>query len=148
MNINQKFYKINSIKKYLKKNNFFIATINAKNLSFIEKKLQILKFEPFKLINKVMSKNIENSVQLNVDLLINNSIFLIKLNKNKILTRNILTSHFYFLFSSILALKLNNKIYQFTTIKNLNSFNYFQNKQLIRQFCIIKLKQHNFRKSK
>jgi hypothetical protein len=44
----------------------------------------------------------------------------------------------------IFAFKLNNKIYSVSIIKNIYSFNYFQNKQLLKQLCATRMKQYNY----
>jgi hypothetical protein len=44
------------------------------------------------------------------------------------------------LFFTVLALKLNNKVYSAKQIEKNNSFNYKENKLLMSQFCITNLK--------
>jgi hypothetical protein len=147
MYLNKNLYKIIHIKNMLKKNNFlfFFSGLNknSEHLLSIKKKFKIFKFNPYKIINKITIKLIKNSTKCFSNFLINGSLFLIKCGNNKIIIKSILTTHFYFLFPIILALKLNNKIYSFILIKKIHSFNYFQNKWLINQFCILKLKKCN-----
>ena len=48
----------------------------------------------------------------------------------------------------LLSFKLNNKIYYFLKLKNLYFLNYFQSKQILFNFCILKVKKICFLEKK
>jgi hypothetical protein len=63
------------------------------------------------------------------------------LKKTKILIKTVLITNLYPFFLYTLAFKLNNKMYSVSIIKNVYSFNYFQNKQILQQLCVTRMKQ-------
>ena len=142
---NNKNYKIKNLKLIFKKSNllFFFSDLNknSQNLLTLKKKLINYKLIINKIINKITIKLIKNSINLPLKFLFLGSLFVLNIN-NKNLLKTTLTS-FNFLFPTILAVKLNKKIYSHFYIKKTYSFNYFQNKQLIKKFCVLKLKKHN-----
>lgn len=148
MIINKKYYKILGFKKNLRKKiSFFCQDIpkSYKNLFDIKNtKFKKHKISCCKIKNKITKKIIQNSIfNYKLSPLLNNSIFLIKFDLNNVLVKltlvNLCSSFF-----CMLIFKLNNKIYSFSKVNNSHSLNYFQNKQLITNFIILKLKQTNF----
>lgn len=137
--LNKKVYKMNNIRKNIKKPSFiiFISGLNknSNSLNLLNQKTK--SFKLYKISNKAIIKNLKNNFLIKI---INSSIFLGILNKNILLTKTMLINSFYFLFLHILALKINNKIYSTNTLNKLPSLNYFQIKQLILQFCTLKTK--------
>lgn len=140
--LNKKVYKINNIKKNIKNPSFllFISALNknSKNLYITNQKTK--NFKLYKINNKTIIKNLINNSVIKI---INSSMFLGLLNKNLILTKTMLLHSFYFLFLHILALKFNNKIYSLNMLNKLYCLNYYQIKQLVSQFCILKIKLKN-----
>lgn len=132
-----KNYKTKIIKTYLKKNNFFFilnAFINkTKNLN-----KKIIKFRLNCLAKVKMLVSVKKTVFFNN---IKNSIFLIHFEKKKLFLKDI--NKLSFLHFSII--NLNTKIYVFNIFKNINSFNYLQNKLIIFKHFTLYLKPRNNR---
>jgi hypothetical protein len=147
MNIDKKYYKIYRTQNYFKNHNwlFFFNGVNkTPNCSFKQKiKNGNINFN--KTINKIQIKTFKNSIISLIAPLINGSIFLATpLKKTKTFIKTVLITNLYPFFLYVLAFKLNNKIYSVSLIKNIYSFNYFQNKQLLKQLCTTKMKQYNY----
>jgi hypothetical protein len=144
MKLTPKNYKTIKTKSYLKKNNlfFFFNGINQNSNNWIRTKqdLQNLNLNYYKIFNKTSITTFKNSIYKNTDAPINGLTLLIKPTKfNILLTKKILFNLDPFLF---LALKLNNKIYSLTQIKQINSLNYYNNKLLLYKFSITNIKPH------
>jgi len=145
MEFTAKSYKILKIKKYLKKKNlfFFFNGVNQNSEDWIitEQGLQIINFSYYKVFNKTANKILKNSIYDNFQPTINGTTFFIQpKSDSKPLSRLILTSNFDKLLFVILAIKLNNKIYGETQIKNSNSLEYNENILLFYQFGVTQLK--------
>ena len=144
MQINFKNYKIKKTKNYIKKNNlyFFFNGINKNSNSWIlvEQNLKTINFDYYKIFNKTARKIINESIYKNIKETINSITFLIKLKTTKLLKQILITS-FEFLLFNILAIKLNQKIYQVIQIKKNYSLNYQNTKALIFQFKLTNLKK-------
>ena len=83
---------------------------------------------------------LNNSIYKTIKPAINSITFVIK-PKTKQVSKQILTASFEPLLFNMLAIKLNNKIYQTTQLKNTYSLNYKDNKILVFKFAITNLKQ-------
>lgn len=145
MYLNKKLYNFNFIKKFIKNKNFSIflngLNKNSEKMLFLTQKLKSLNLFFYKINNKVTKKVVKNSIYYCFKNLFNNSLFLLNYNNKKILIKSVFINNLYVLFPVILFFKLNNKFYIFNKINNFYSFHYFQNKQLIMQFCLLKLKK-------
>lgn len=145
MYLNKKLYNFNFIKKFIKNKNFSIflngLNKNSEKMLFLTQKLKSLNLFFYKINNKVTKKVVKNSIYYCFKNLFNNSLFLLNYNNKKILIKSVFMNNLYVLFPVILFFKLNNKFYIFNKINNFYSFHYFQNKQLIMQFCLLKLKK-------
>ena len=144
MQINFKNYKIKKTKSYIKKNDmyFFFNGINtnSNNSMLIEQNLKTINFDLYKIFNKTSKKIINQSICKNIKETINSTTFLIKPKTTKLL-KQILIINFKLLLFNILAIKLNQKIYQIIQIKNNYSFIYLSTKKLIFQFKLTNLKK-------
>jgi hypothetical protein len=147
MDIDKKYYKVYRMKKYFKNNNwlFFFNGVNKTPSRSFKQKTKNCNINFNKTINKIQIKTFKNSIINLIKPLINGSIFLATpLKKTKTFIKTVLITNLYPFFLYILAFKLNNRIYSLSIIKNIYSFNYFQNKLLLKQLCITKLKQYNY----
>jgi hypothetical protein len=145
MKFTTKEYKITKTKSYIQTSNLFFffngINRNSNDWIIIEQKLKNINFEYYKIFNKTSKKTLENSIYKNVIPTINSITFLIKLRSNtKELSKQILLNNFEPLLFTLLAVKLNNKIYSTTQLKALPSLNYSENKLLLFQFSITNLK--------
>jgi hypothetical protein len=144
MKLTPKNYKTIKTKSYLKKNNlfFFLNGINQNSNNWIRTKqdLQNLNLSYYKIFNKTSITTLKNSIYKNNDAPINGLTLLIKpTNPNILITKKILFNLDPFIF---LALKLNNKIYSLTQIKQIHSLNYYNIKLLFYKFSITNIKPH------
>lgn len=145
MEFNLKDYKIFKTKSYLKKKTFFflLNTINfeSNNKVIIEQNLKLISFNYFKIFNKLTSNILNNSIYSNIKIT-NGIIFFIKpITDSKIQSKKIIIGKFELLLLTLLAIKLNNKIYTITRFKNFNSLGYVENKILFYQFAASYLKK-------
>ena len=144
MELNFKNYKIIKATTYIKKNNLFFffggANRNSNDWLTIEQNLKNINFNYHKIFNKTSKKILNSSIYKNTKETINGITFLIK-PKNKKLLKQVLITNFEPLLFNMLAIKINNKMYQTTQLKNNYSLNYIHNKQLILQFRITNLKK-------
>ena len=144
MEFTSKNYKIIKTKTYLKKNNlfFFFCGIhrNSNDWILVEQGLKSINFNYYKIFNRTAKKTLNNSIYKSIKPTINSITFLIK-PKTKQISKQVLIASFEPLLFNMLAIKLNNKIYQTTQLKNNYSLNYRDNKMLIFQFGITNLKK-------
>lgn len=139
MKFSSKEYNIIKIKNYIIKNDlfFFFHGINRKSNEWInvEQELQKISFSYYKILNKIFKNTINKSIYTNISPLVNSVTFLIKpkINKKNI-TKNILIHNFEYLIFTLLAIKLNNKIYSKNQLNNSFSFLYKESKLLFFQF--------------
>lgn len=144
MEFNFKDYKIVKTKNYIKKNNLFFLfegvhkAFNDKIVT--EQKLKNINFNSYKIFNKTSKKVIQNSIYKKSKQTINGITFFIKSKNNQVINQT-LTNQFELLLFNMLAIKINNKIYQKAQFKNNYSLNYTNSKQLIFQFRITNLKK-------
>ena len=144
MELNFKDYKIIKTTTYIKKNDLFFffkgTNKNSNDWLTIEQNLKSTNFNYHKVFNRTSKKILNNSIYKSTKETINGVTFLIK-TKNKKLLKQIFTTSLKPLLFNMLTIKINNKIYQKTQLKNNYSLNYIRNKQLIFQFRITNLKK-------
>ena len=156
MKIDHKDYKIIEAKKYLKKDKFFLfySGINIKSNKWINHTEQILKkinISYYKIFNKITQKTLKKSIYKNTKFIIKGITFIMKnTNNKKLLLKNNFLNNFNILFFNLIAIKINNKMYSTTTLKNIKVLKYKENKQLSHQFLKTNKKHFNktFIKSK
>jgi len=141
MDFTAKNFKIEKTKNFIKNNNLFIffngINRNTNDWILIEQELKRIDFNYYKICNKTSKTILNNSIFLNASSLINSMTFLLKsLEDKKEINKNILFKNIETLIFSLLAIKINNRIYSKTQIKNLFSFNYKDNKLLLYKFLI------------
>lgn len=146
MQFDFKHYQFDKTKQYLIKNNFFFLTIganhNAQHWLSVEQELYKLKLNYHKIYNNTTIKLIKKSTYKNSTNLIKSTFFFISpkktflpVNKNKML-RSLNIIKF-----TLLAIKLNNKMYTKLQTTNLKSFSYKNNISIMYQFLLTNLKQ-------
>lgn len=141
MDLTTKKFKIEKTKNLIKHNNLFIflngINRNSNDWILIEQKLKKINFNYYKIFNKTSKKTLNNSIFLNTSSLINSMTFLLKpLVAEQEINKNILLNEIETLIFSLLAIKVNNKIYSKTKLKNLVTLNYKNNKLLLYKFLI------------
>jgi hypothetical protein len=150
MDIDKKYYKVYRMKNYFKNNNwlFFFYGVNKTPSRLFKQKTKNNNINFNKTINKIQIKTFKNSTISLISPLINGSIFLATpLKKTEIFVKTVLITNIYPFFFYTLAFKLNNKVYSVSILKKIYSFNYFQNKQLLKQLCTTRMKQYNYVKT-
>lgn len=145
MQLNVKNYQTSKTKDYLRKNNFLLFSIsanqNSQNWLTIEQGLNKLKLGYYKVYNNNTRKILKNSIFTNLTPLINSTFFVLKPNeKSKTLTKYNLISILNSLSFTILAIKLNKKIYSLPQAKNISSLDYKKNISVMYQFLLTNLK--------
>lgn len=141
MKFNLKTYQISKTKQYLKKNNFLLFSVGAnqdsQNWVTIEQGLHKLKLNYYKIYNNTTRKIIANSIYSNFISTVNSTFFFLKPQQNsKVFTKNTTISLFNSILFTVLAIKLNRKIYAIAQSKNINSFDYKKNISVMYQFLI------------
>lgn len=144
MKLKPKDYKKTKTENYLKTNNlfFFFSGINQESKHWIktEQELKNINFNYHKIFNKTSTKTFKNSIYKNVTPTINSTTFFIKPRfTNVLLSKKILLNLETFIF---LAVKMNNKIYSFDQIKQVNSLDYYNSKLMLYQFCLTNIKSY------
>jgi len=145
MELTAKSYKTNKIKNYIKTNHTFFLfngnTLKSPDWIITEQNLKNMQFEYYKVFNKAAIKTLDESIYKQIKTTINGVTFFIKPHLYlKFLSKQTLTTSFDSLFFSLIALKINNKIYSKNQLKNIRSLNYKTNKILLYQFNITHLK--------
>ena len=144
MQFSSKDYKILKTKNYLKENSlfFFFNSIhrNSSDGIIIEQNLKKFNLNYYKIFNKTSKTTINNSIYKNSNELINSMTIFIKPISPLELKKSNLLSCFEPLMFNMLAIKLNNKIYSTSQIKEINTFNYKDTKLLLFQFSLTNLK--------
>lgn len=144
MHLNFRNYQKIKTKTILKKTNFLLFTIGANQNSYnwvaLEQNLHKLGLTYTKTYNNVTTKIFQNSVAKKLKNTINSTFFfLMHKNATQIIKSNILneinTSKF-----SIIALKLNKKLYAISQLKTMKSFHYKKNISIMYQFLSTTLK--------
>ena len=131
MDFNLKDYQIFKLKKYFKNNGFFFlfqsAKLNLNQWVTVEQELKKLKLNYYKTLNGTTLKTFEKSIYKNSSPLITNFVIFIdsKFKSTEFdleqLTKNLKPSF------SLIALKLNNKIYSPAQLKGVKSLSYKKN---------------------
>jgi hypothetical protein len=145
MQFNFKNYQFSKTKQYFVKNNFFFLTIgtnqSAQKWLSVEQNLYKLKLDYHKIYNNTAIKLMKESTYKNSTGIISSTFFFIrpknsqlKLNKSKIFKELNLIKF------TLLAIKLNNKIYTKSQTLNVKSFSYRNNMSLMYQFLLTNLK--------
>ena len=144
MELNSKDYKITKTKNYMKKNSLFFffngITRNSEDWILLEQNLKSIGFNYYKIFNKTTKKSVNNSIFRAIKPVINSITFLIKPTNTK-LSKQVLVNSFEPLFFYMLAMKINNKIYQTAQLKYNYSISYKNNKIFLFQFGVANLKQ-------
>jgi len=145
MELTTKNYKINKIKNYIKNNHIFFLfngnTLKSYDWIITEQSFKNMNFKYYKIFNKAAIKTLNKSVYKQIKTTINGITFFIRPTQNiPLLTKQLLFNNFESLFFSLIALKINNKMYSSKQLKNISSLNYKTNKLLIYQFNITHLK--------
>lgn len=145
MEFNSKDYQILKTKDYFKTKNFFFFfnSINhdSNSLVILEQKLNSLNFNYFKVFNKLTNNILKNSIYNNIKIA-NGIIFFIKPKMDsKAQSKQIIVSNFELLLFTLLAIKLNNKIYTTMHFKNMDSLEYKENKLSLYQFGALNFKK-------
>ena len=145
MKITVKEYKTSKIKLYLKKENmlFFFSGINRDSASWMqaEQTLKNINFQYYKLFNTAATNTLKTSIYTNIITLINGPTFFVKpIVDSKPLYKSVLLNNFEPLLFTLLAIKLNNKVYGVNQIKCCNSLEYKENLLLFYQFTLTHLK--------
>jgi hypothetical protein len=131
MDFNLKKYRVLKVKKKFKESEFFFffnsAKIKSNKWIKIEKLLKKLKLEYHQIFNNTTLKTIKNSVYTNINQLVSGVIVLIKpIHKSTTIELKVIKKNLDSLFV-LLCVKLNNKIYTTTQLKNLNVLSYKKN---------------------
>ena len=144
MQFSSKDYKILKTKNYLKENNlFFFNSIhrNSNDGIIMEQNLKKFNLNFYKIFNKTSKTTIKNSIYKNSNELINSMTVFIKPASHSIeLKKSNLLNCFESLMFNMLAIKLNNKIYATSQLKEIKTLNYKDNKVLLFQFSVTNLK--------
>lgn len=145
MEFSSKEYKTSKTKQYIKTTKlfFFFTGIDKSSNDWIliEQNLNNLKFNYYKVFNKITTQTLQNSIYNNVKPIINGITFLIKPTfESQLLSKQVLINSFEPLFFVMLALKLNNKVYSTKRLGNMSSLEYHENKLLLYQFGLTNLK--------
>ena len=145
MKFNLKEYQKQKTKQYLKNNSFTILSINsnqkAHNWMDIEQELQKLQFTYYKIYNKITKKIMKSSANMNFANLIHSTFFFCKPVHNQIKVNFKTFQRFKHILFSILAIKLNKKIYTLKQSQNITALNYEKNMSIFYQFLITNTKR-------
>ena len=140
MDLTTKKFKIEKTKNFIKKNNFFICfnsiNKNTNDWILIEQELKKLNYSYYKVFNATSKLILTHSILCSSSSLINSmSIFLKPISIKKEINKNALFKIEALTFS-LLAIKLNNKVYSQTQLKKIFSLNYIDNKLILYKFLI------------
>jgi hypothetical protein len=152
MQFTSKEYKILKTKNYIKENKifFFFNSINrnSNDSIIVEQNLKKLNFDSYKIYNKTSKKTLKASTYKNSTELVNSITLLIKpMFTNFEIKKSTLLQSFEPLLFSLLAIKVNNKIYSKNQLKEIFLLNYKDIKLLFFQFGITNSKL-NFKTKK
>ena len=144
MKLSVKDYKIIKIKKYFKTNHlfFFVNGINQSSLDWlsVEQGLKTIKFDYYKVLNRTTVKTLTTSIYNSIKPAINSSTLFIKPKPNEYFLKQIVLNRLNSLFFELLIIKLNNRIYSVSSLKNTYSLDYIKKKLLLYQFSLTHLK--------
>lgn len=145
MEFTNPIYKTNKVRLYIKKNCIFFlfngSTIKSCDWIPTEQNLKSMNFKHYKVLNKTTIKTFNKSIYQLTKTTINGTTFFIKPNLNvKSITKQLILKVFDPLLFSLIAIKINNKIYSSKQVKDVLSLNYKTNKLFLYQFRITNLK--------
>lgn len=149
--MNFKIYQFKKTKFYLKKNSFLFLANGISQISEnwvqVEQGLQKLNLIYYKSYNKLTIKILSISIFLNFSKIVSGPFFFLKPDQKFFEKYNVIlfNENFKYLFFSLLAMKINNKVYSLLQINTINSLKYKSNITLLYQFLIINLKNLIFR---
>ena len=137
-------YQFSKIKQYLKTEFLLFANgtnKNASNWLIVEQSLNNLGIKYYKIYNKIAFKAIKMSLLKNIKQLIKGTFFFLKLDNNSLsINKKIFLKSLELIFFNLLSVKLNNKIYSITQLKNMSSLKYHNNIAILFQFLTVSLK--------
>jgi hypothetical protein len=144
MKVSVKDYKILRTKEYFKASNlfFFVNGVNKSSLDWLPAKqgLKTIGFSYYKLLNRTTVKTLSNSIYSNIKPVISGSTFFIRPQTEKNFSKQTITNTFDPLLFELLMVKLNNRVYSLTSLKNAYSLNYNETKLLFYQLNTTHLK--------
>ena len=141
MEFELKTYKSFKIKYYLKKNNLFFlystTSLDSKNWLPIEQTLKKSNLNYYRLSNTLATKTIKASIYINFKQFIHSlTMFVCPKSTTPLKLKNLINLEKVL---TLLGIKLNNKIYSISQLKNLISLNYNFNVLQLFQFFVIYL---------
>jgi hypothetical protein len=145
MELANKGYKANKTKNYIKTKNFyfFFNGLNQNSQDWLntEQSLKKMDLAYYKVFNKITLNIFKESIFNNVQPTVNGITMFMSLHENnkKILTKKKI-NRIDKLFFTLIAAKLNNKIYAGTLYKTIYSKEYIENKLVFYKFMDIHLK--------
>jgi len=144
LKFNFKEYQNQKIIRSFKNKNLLFFSINAnlKSRSWIknEQKLKEFELNYYKIYNNVSKKIIKKSIFFNMANIITSTFFFIIPNSNYTQINNKIFQYLNSIYFTILAIKLNNKIYNTNQIKKIMTFNYKKNVSILYQFLQTNIK--------
>ena len=127
-----KNYQVLKLKNYFKSKSLFIvlhcAKLNLKDWIYIEQKLKELKVSYYKPLNKIVLKELKNSVYINYSFVINGFFLFISFDNSKKMFDIVNKLNLLFV---IICFKLTNKLY---SPKQLNKFQFLFFKENVIKF--------------
>jgi hypothetical protein len=137
MDLNTKSYQIFKLKKYFKNNDFFLLFYSAKLNSVkwlnTEQNLKKLKLGYYKPLNRTSVKTLQNSIYKNFTSSIGGFVlFVNSLYKNTELNLQIIVKNLKPSFA-LIGIKLNNKIYSTSQLKEMKDLSYKRNIFILHQ---------------
>lgn len=144
MHFESRDYQFLKIKQHLK-NKFLLFSNGANKTSqdwlVVEQTLSNANLKYYKIYNKIASKVLKNSIYKNIGQMIKGTFFFLKLSETSLqLNKQKLFDSLKSVLFTLLSIKLNNKVYSITQIKNIKSLKYKNNMALLYQFFLVNLK--------
>lgn len=144
MQFNFKSYKIMKVKHYVQKEKIYIyfngVNKNSNAWITIGQNLKIVNFKFYKISNQTSNSILSNSVYKNLKWIVN-SVTLLATFQSKKLSKQILLTNFESTLFNMLAIKINDKVYQTFQLKKNYSLNYEKSAKLIFQFQTVNIKK-------
>ena len=145
MKFSAKEYGIIKTKNYIKNVNLFFffngINLNSGDWVTIEQKLKKINFSYYKILNKTSKKTLQNSIYSNSSAIVNGITFTLKpVQPINELTKYSLINNFEPLLFTLLAIKLNNKVYSKKQLNNQFTFHYRDSKLLFFKFGLANIK--------
>lgn len=144
MQFNFKSYKVMKVKHYVQKEKIYIyfngVNKNSNAWITIGQNLKIVNFKFYKISNQTSNSILSNSVYKNLKWIVN-SVTLLATFQSKKLSKQILLTNFESTLFNMLAIKINDKVYQTFQLKKNYSLNYEKSAKLIFQFQTVNIKK-------